>query len=505
MNIKFFSFFKSFRFGRKRNEENNSQYRAIRAEEEAALNATDVIETENANMNNVFVTDLLKAYPVALKNHNKVVLPQSLLKELHEKKIWDNRERDKPLIFELVVADPDTSDVLEETHVGVDTFTAPAGKIGIPYKTAMCLTKGRGVGWLHENPLVSIRLVNIKATQQSSMKVQPRGRGFFLEDESVVQLDIRTVLELTMTDHLVLTAGDWIPLFWDGNRFELVVKELEPGEVIDVLNTDLTVEMLPSEETEQSEKEKEEAERRVNGFMEYREKRNDELFDRYAGFKQEEKKAPNSVAIRVRLPKGGQLTKTLKNSDPLATLVDLIDLELYRKKFVPMHLPPEGLNFFFNLVHALPGKGKTTIDTNACAMTPIIEVLKEHELPEKMIVFSLAMIKEVDEEEGAGEDGRAITTLNNDWIRMADRLEACLQETEEEVDLLPQEEIDEITEKLTGVGTDPELAKKVARLYGKQVNQIINMGYGETLPRAAQLLNEKRGNLQEVINSLLMS
>lgn len=452
-------------------------------------------------MNNIFVTDLLKAYPVALKNHNKVVLPQSLFKELVDKKIWDNRNKDRPLIFELSVADPDTADVLEETYVGVDNFTAPTGKIGLPYKTALSLAKERGIGWLHENPLISVRLAEIKESPQTVMKVQPRGKGFFLEDESVVQLDIRTVLELTLKDHLVLCAGDWIPLFWDGNRFELVVKDLQPENVIDVLNTDLTVEMLPSEETEQSMLEKEKAEKRVKEFMEYRETRSEELNTRYKDFKEADKKGPDSVTFRVRLPKGGQMTKTLNKNDELAVLIDLIDIELYKKNFVPMHLPPEGLNFFFNIIHALPGKGKTVIETNENALSSIKDVLEDHELTGKRFVFSLTMIKEQEDDEDEKKHG--IVYLNNDWLKMADRLETFLQETEDEVEMMDPEEAAEIAEKLIGVGTEKALADRVARLYGKQVNELINMGYGEKLPRAAQLLSDKRGDLQLVLNTIL--
>lgn len=493
-----------FNFGRRQNTAQNIDLTALEREFEQ-IEQLDIQERQHGDMNNVFITDLLKAYPVPLKNHNKVVLPSSLLKEIHDKKVWDNRQQDKPLIFELVVADPDTADVLEETHVGVDSFTAPPGKIGLPYKTALSLTKNRGVEWLHENPLISIRLVNVPSEPQCSMKVQPRGKGFFLEDESVVQLDIKTVLELTLKDHLVLTAGDWIPLFWDGNRFELVVQELLPNNIIDVLNTDLTVEMLPSEETEQSNLEKEKAEKRVKDFMEAREARHAKILEEHAGFKDADRKAKDTVSVRIRLPKGGNLTKTFKKSSKLQVLIDLVDLELYKKKFVPMHLPPENAKFFFNFIYVKPGKGKRVIETNKLCDSTFEEICSEFEITAKSFGFSLVMIKDEPEEKEEEKDEHKIAHINNEWLKMADRLEACLEENEEEeIDLLPQEEIDEIKAKLLAVGCDEELAGKVARLYGKQVNQLIGMGYQEQLPRAAALLNDKRGDLEMVMNALLM-
>ena len=257
--------------------------------------------------------------------------------------------------------------------------------LGLPYKTAMSLTKERGVAWLQENPLISLRYVEIESSAQSSMKVQPRGKGFFLEDESVVQLDIKTVLELTLKDHLVLTAGDWIPLFWDGNRFELVVKDVQPFEFIDVLNTDLTVEMLPSEETEQSMKEKEEAQQKVKNFVDKREKRFEAKSAELNQRSDPEKTNEDSLNIRVRLPKGGAVTKRYLKTELFGVLLDSVEVELYKRKFTPMHLPPEDIEYFFNIIFTLPGRGKTVLDSNSdCSMT-IEEVFAKHEIKSKTV------------------------------------------------------------------------------------------------------------------------
>lgn len=476
-----------------------------REAEFAGANEIDQMDTAHENPTNIIIMEILRSYPVPLKNHNKVILPASLLKEIHDKKVWDHRPKDKPLLFELSVCDPDTSDILEETIVGVDNFTAPPGKIGLPYKTALSLTKEMGVGWLNQNSLVSLRYVEVPSAPQTSIKVQPRGKGFFLEDESVVQLDIKTVLELTLKDHLVLTEGDWIPLFYDSNRFDLIVTEVQPTPIIDVLNTDLTVEILPSEDYEQGLREKDAAQQRVKDFVSKREQRYEEQMSRLASFKEAEKGNPDVVNIRVKLPKGGAVTKKYLKTDLFGIVLDTVDVELYKRKFTPMHLPPENLDYFFNIVYTLPGKGKTLIRTNNSGKLTIGEVLLKHEIKSKTVSLMLEMIRD-NQNEGKGGDGEGrpkFISLNNEWLRMVERLETNLQENDDEPDLLPQNEIDDITANLEAVGCDKELSARVARLYGKQVNELINMGYQDQLPRAIGILNDKRGDISEVVEKLL--
>mmetsp|Transcript_16722 Transcript_16722/g.20097 ORF Transcript_16722/g.20097 Transcript_16722/m.20097 type:complete len:116 (+) Transcript_16722:1148-1495(+) len=100
------------------------------------------------------------------------------------------------------------------------------------------------------------------------MRVQPRGSGFHSKDGTeTVNLDIKTVLEKTLKDHFVISVGDWVPIVHKNEKYELIVRDLEPENAIELLNTDLEVDILPSEDTEAEINAKAEAKAHLQRFI----------------------------------------------------------------------------------------------------------------------------------------------------------------------------------------------------------------------------------------------
>ena len=327
-----------------------------------------------ANAGQVFITEMLEAYPAEKTNSNKIIVPPSLLTELSDKKVWENRPAGKPIIFKLEVADPETQDVIETTFAGVEEFTAPAGKIGLPHKTALSLTKERGVGWLQKNPMVYLSYVDLPSFEQSFMQIQPRGKGFHLDSEAVVNLDIKAILEKTLRDHIVLTRGDWIPIFHEGNWYELVVRDTRPDETLEVLNTDLEVDILPSEDTELEQTALQEAKDKLKQFMDARRERAKAKEQKLSQEKEPEKGDKSSILVRIRLPNGKSKTRRFEIGSLFGLVMDWAEYEMYKAEFIPAELPetkPE--DYWFKIVEKIPRKAARNL-TGEDAWKPLKQV-----------------------------------------------------------------------------------------------------------------------------------
>merc|ERR550537_1005922 len=136
------------------------------------------------------------------------------------------------------------------THAGVAEFVAEEGTVGVPPRVALCLTKGAGLDSLAAVGTVEVRFIRLSRSAKSTVKFQPRGEGFHVGGKDAVRMDLEHVLMTTLRGHTALTEGDWLPIRHDGVTYELLVRELAPEPQLLLLDTDLTVEVLPSEQTE---------------------------------------------------------------------------------------------------------------------------------------------------------------------------------------------------------------------------------------------------------------
>ena len=314
------------------------------------------------NIGQVFITEMLQSYPAERANSNKIILPHSLFTEIVDKKVWDNHPAGKPIIFQLEVADPETGDVIETTFAGVEEFTAPPGKVGLPHKTALSLTKERGVGWLQENPMVFLSYVSLPTHEESFMQIQPRGRGFHGENDAVVNLDIKTILEKTLRDHIVLTRGDWIPIYHEGKWYELVVRDTRPAETLEVLNTDLEVDILPSEDTELEQTAVQEAKDKLKRFMDARNERAKAKEQKLKGVKEPPKGDKSSILVRIRLPNGKSKTRRFEIGSLFGLVMDWAEYEMYKAEFIPAELPESSPDeYWFKIVEKIPRKAARSL------------------------------------------------------------------------------------------------------------------------------------------------
>jgi len=129
----------------------------------------------------------------------------------------------------------------------------------------------------------------------------------------------------------------------------------------------------------------------------------------------------------------------------------------------------------------------------------------------------LALIVEMVKASGAPEDGEEEEdedrsyndNMNNEWLRMAARLEQNIEkeledEAREAAEALTEAEIVEIGEKIQTYGIDEGIANEVARMYGKQVRELEAMGYSaDKIAIAIPLLQDKRGNLSAVLEIMM--
>ncbi|KAJ8601961.1 hypothetical protein CTAYLR_004454 [Chrysophaeum taylorii] len=152
----------------------------------------------------------------------------------------------------------------DATHCGVSGFSADDGTIGLPPKTMLSLARGDAdvAGRLESGEArVSVRYVKLPAVRECRAMLRPLSTGFFRDnDDDVVQLDLKAALERELSRHAALTQNDWIALDVDRGTVRLRVESLEPHKALLVLNTDLEVEVLPSESVDARQK-KDEAQR----------------------------------------------------------------------------------------------------------------------------------------------------------------------------------------------------------------------------------------------------
>mmetsp|Transcript_16721 Transcript_16721/g.20092 ORF Transcript_16721/g.20092 Transcript_16721/m.20092 type:complete len:513 (+) Transcript_16721:1000-2538(+) len=432
-----------------------------------------------------------------------------------------------PLTFELSVYDKD-GNVLEQTHAGVDEFTAEEGSIGIPPKTALCLTKHRGLEWLKENPRVRVKYVVLKRHKQTFMRVQPRGSGFHSKDGTeTVNLDIKTVLEKTLKDHFVISVGDWVPIVHKNEKYELIVRDLEPENAIELLNTDLEVDILPSEDTEAEINAKAEAKAHLQRFIDVMKNKQEEkkkLLDSAT----EPEKGKGVVTFRIRLPNSTVITRRFQVTDILRIVLDWIDYEISKIPLKTIKVIPsfEAHEYFFDLVESWPGH-KRIVDGNSDADKPLKglgfikaghslnAVWKRDDLPAPS-----------DENTRIENDSQESNTMrkHDEWNQAAQELQRKLQEedigssesstgamevdadidtiTKSEENPLNEEETLKVFNTLVEAGADPSQAAKVSRLYPTQVRDLQTMGFEYCLDRAVPYLLKYNGRLLRVTNAI---
>ncbi|GMF46899.1 unnamed protein product [Phytophthora fragariaefolia] len=241
---------------------------------------------------------------------DKITLPVSALEELNPQ----NALELGVFTFELSFEPQGGAGDRQQTHAGVLEFVAEEGTVGLPPKVAASLFR-------HSKLLpdsVQVRFVRLEKGKFASL--QPRGDGF-----GDRQIDFKHMLERSLKAHTTLTEGDVLFVRHGRETFEVLVAELRPEPAINILNTDLEVDIIPSEAVTKAQ----EAEKRLQ----------DEAARAVAVAKEKEQWKANKMTNLVPEPPAeerlqvkvvlrmseGQHTRRFLHSSPLQNVFDFVE------------------------------------------------------------------------------------------------------------------------------------------------------------------------------------
>ena len=378
------------------------------------------------------------------------------------------------------------------------------------------MTKERGLQWFSAEREIEVQYVEIPSSRRSFMRVQPRGQGFHKGQEESVELDIKALLERTLQDHFVIAKGDWVPLVHHGQRYELVVKELEPEPVIVLLNTDLEVDILPSEAVEQAaEKQKMDAQREEL-FRERMTHLREEKMEALEAFPEPPQGAGTVLTFRVRLPaaKPKTITRRFDSQTPLSAVLDWV-LVNWVTEAIPA--PKIGypdlakMAYPFELVESWPGHRKVLGEADAEKQLKGLGLTRSGISVVAKWVASEA--EKVEEEEIVDSKKSSEETEEDAWLSASKALQAQLEQEEsspkqasdgdkKEKDKASVDEVVSVFQELLSLGVSIPDAQKVAKLYTPQVKQLKEMGFQEMLGRAVPYFIKYNGRLLRVTNAL---
>eukprot|EP00397_Hematodinium_sp_SG-2012_P029289 GEMP01030921.1.p1 GENE.GEMP01030921.1~~GEMP01030921.1.p1 ORF type:complete len:509 (+),score=112.70 GEMP01030921.1:68-1594(+) len=419
----------------------------------------------------------LKVIPTG-RPDDKVVLPPSCLEELVHQGAWD---RSAVLTFRLQCS----TGVI--THCGVAEFTAEEGTIGVGVKVILSLGD--------EPPEdVSVRYIVLPRFEKTKVTFQPRGAGFHANAD-IVNLDIRKLLERTLSTHTTLTEHDTVVLRHNNQDFYLRVAKLEPQAALVVLNTEMEVDLLPSEAVEAEQRHKEQLEKQRAG----RERQRELEIERR---RQVTPLSGVGAKLIVRLPTGSSAGPHTFPEDAtidivyqwLMDLPDLVDLT-----------PPFGRQF--ELVQSWPG--------HRLVLRKDGKSLAEYGLrpgrAEALLLQPIGDVVEAPTEvQGEVPSVWSPQPMEAQWSSAADQAASTLEElvradshSKENVEAPNADVKVAAFHKLKIVAPDFPTAAKWAQKWAGELMQLEDMGFTlEQWPAAVRLLEKYQGRLVRVVNGL---
>ena len=171
-------------------------------------------------------------------DEDKVLLPESALVELTNL----NAFQFGALTFQLTCSGTNVI-----THSGVREFSAAEGTIGIPRKILNTLTGNATYDSLPES-IGQVQIKFVRLPQITFARLQPLEASF-----ASVSM-IKNCLQDNLRLHTTLTVGDILCIWFRGRSYRLRVHELRPENFGSVIDTDVEVELVASEEYEQSQR-----------------------------------------------------------------------------------------------------------------------------------------------------------------------------------------------------------------------------------------------------------
>lgn len=258
---------------------------------------------------------------------DKITLPVSALEKLNPQDVLTSRTA---LTFELSILSDKTEDTsLLSTHAGVVEFTAPEGYVGLPPNTIQSLMKKNQL----TSAPASVQIRYRRLERGKFARFQPLGEGFGKRE-----LDLKELFERSLHQRITLSEQDIIIVRQGGQTFEIAVRELEPESAVLILNTDLEIDVMPSEADEAMAQEAERLQAQDRTAVEER--------ACYRGFQMklasalpaEPPKGETTGVIRcmVKLSDGSEIQRPFYHSDTFQSLFDYViaqsEFQLFQKK-----------------------------------------------------------------------------------------------------------------------------------------------------------------------------
>eukprot|EP00750_Incisomonas_marina_P020192 INCI3813.1.p1 GENE.INCI3813.1~~INCI3813.1.p1 ORF type:complete len:633 (-),score=125.18 INCI3813.1:1497-3395(-) len=179
---------------------------------------------------------------------DRVLLPPSALTALTGK---DDALKFGAMFFEVVHKDP-ISGSIRRTHVGVSSFSAPEGRIGITEKVALALgidleALARIVSGADELAVGGTELTVqfVRLPKATFVQFTPSS-GHFVSATSEAWGGVKTVLEVALRQYATLTVGDTIHVEHRGIGYAMEVRALKPANAVSLIDTDVELDMTES-------------------------------------------------------------------------------------------------------------------------------------------------------------------------------------------------------------------------------------------------------------------
>ncbi|GMF10277.1 unnamed protein product [Phytophthora lilii] len=238
---------------------------------------------------------------------DKVTLPVSALQELNPQNALELGVFTFELSFQ-------AREVVRQTHAGVLEFVAEEGTVGLPPKVAASLF--RQTTRLPDS--IQVRFVRLEKGKFASL--QPRGKGF-----GDRQIDFKHMLERSLKAHTTLTEGDVLFVRHGRETFEVLVAELTPERAVNILNTDLEVDIVPSEavvKAKEAEKRLEEEAARAVALAQEKEQWKVNKMANLAPEPAADERQQVKVVLRMS---EGQSTRRFLHSAPLRSVFNFVE------------------------------------------------------------------------------------------------------------------------------------------------------------------------------------
>lgn len=441
-----------------------------------------------------------------LREDDKLILPASVLETLERQNAL---AVGAPLTFKVVLTAGAGAGAF--THAGVAEFTAEEGTVGVPPKVALCLSKAAGLEALEQVGNISVSYTKLDRMPKCAATVQPRGVGFHLDGQNVVNIDLQKVLERSLQSHATLTEGDWIPVRHEGRSYELVVRTLEPDPALCLINTDLEINLLPSEHAEAERLAQEAAERALAA----RERRKIEIEDakRQVAAQKAASLSPEPlegaegvVKIIIRLPSGGSCTRRVLRSDVLRVVLNWVEsewdtarVESGRYKLVqswPGHRREFGESEAGESLQALGFNGRQEALFLQKEGEIVDEVADEEMQPVEVPVVA------PDTSSPKGIWGDAERELRERSAKQDEGgTPTAAVRNEPELQKLQGKELVEVFHLLTASGLQPQRAAAVSQKWGAQLKELMEMGFVQW-EQMIEFLERYNGRVLRVANAL---